>query len=42
VVREDVEDAKDAEDVEPVIEHQLKEQTQLQQVLCNLSKDLSP
>jgi hypothetical protein len=36
------EDAKDAKDVEPVIEHQLKERTRLQQVLCDLSKDLSP
>ena len=35
-------DAEDAEDVKPVIKHQLKERTRLQQVLCNLSKDLSP
>ncbi len=30
------------EEAEPIIEHQLKEQTQLQLVLCDLSKDLSP
>jgi hypothetical protein len=30
------------EEAEPVIEHQLEEQTQLQQILCDLSKDLSP
>jgi hypothetical protein len=33
---------EDAEDVELVIEHQLEERTRLQQVLCDLSKDLSP
>ena len=33
---------EDVEDVEPVIEHQLEERTRLQQVLCDLSKDLSP
>jgi len=33
---------KDVKDVEPGIEHQLEERTQLQQVLCDLSKDLSP
>jgi hypothetical protein len=38
VVEEGVEDA---EDIEPVIEHQLEERTRLQQVLCDLSKDLS-
>jgi len=36
------ESAKDVEDVEPVTEHQLEERTRLQQVLCDLSKDLSP
>jgi hypothetical protein len=36
------ESAEDVEDVEPVTEHQLEEQTRLQQVLCDLSKDLSP
>ncbi|KAE8440383.1 hypothetical protein EG329_008182 [Mollisiaceae sp. DMI_Dod_QoI] len=30
------------EDVEPVIEHQLIERTQLQQILCDLSRDLRP
>jgi hypothetical protein len=30
------------EEAEPVIKHQLKEQTLLQLVLCDLSKDLSP
>jgi hypothetical protein len=28
--------------VEPVIQHQLRERTQLQKIMCNLSKDLSP
>ncbi|RFU29061.1 hypothetical protein B7463_g7279, partial [Scytalidium lignicola] len=36
------EDPEDVEDPEPVIEHQLRERTQLQQVLCDLSKSLSP
>ena len=36
------EDAEDTQDVEPVIEYQLEERTRLQQVLCDLSKDLSP
>jgi signal recognition particle GTPase len=30
------------EDVEPVIEHQLEERIRLQQITCNLSRDLSP
>jgi len=30
------------EGVEPVIEHQLAERTQLQQILCDFSRDLSP
>jgi hypothetical protein len=30
------------EEAEPVIKHQLKEQTRLQLVLYDLSKDLSP
>jgi hypothetical protein len=30
------------EEVEPVVEHQLEERTRLQQVLCDLSKALSP
>ena len=33
---------EEVEEVEPVIEHQLVERTQLQQVLCDLSTDLSP
>ncbi|PVH72161.1 hypothetical protein DL98DRAFT_553311 [Cadophora sp. DSE1049] len=33
---------EDVKDVEPGIEHQLEERTQLQQVLCDLSIDLSP
>jgi hypothetical protein len=33
---------EEVEEVEPVIEHQLAERTQLQQVLCDLSTDLSP
>jgi hypothetical protein len=40
-VGEGADDAEDVEDVEPVIEHQLEERTQLQQVLCDLSKDFS-
>jgi hypothetical protein len=35
------EGAEDVEEVEPVVEHQLEERTRLQQVLCDLSKDLS-
>jgi hypothetical protein len=34
--------AEDTKDVEPIIGHQLEERTRLQQVLCDLSKDLSP
>jgi hypothetical protein len=30
------------EEVEPVVKHQLEERTQLQEILCNFSKDLSP
>ena len=30
------------EEVEPIVEHQLEERTQLQEVLCDFSKDLSP
>jgi hypothetical protein len=30
------------EEVEPVVEHQLEERTQLQEILCDFSKDLSP
>ena len=33
---------EEEEDVEPVIEHQLAERTQLQQILCDFSRDLSP
>jgi hypothetical protein len=33
---------EEVEEVEPVIEHQLAERTQLQQVLCDFSTDLSP
>jgi hypothetical protein len=33
---------EEEEDVEPVIEHQLVERTQLQQILCDFSKGLSP
>ena len=33
---------ENSEDSETVIKHQLKKQTQLQQVLCNLFKNLSP
>ena len=33
---------KDVKDVEPGIEYQLEERTWLQEVLCDLSKDLSP
>ena len=36
------EDAITTEDPEPVIDYQLQERAQLQQVLCNLSKNLSP
>jgi hypothetical protein len=39
---EDDEDTEDAKDVEPIIDHPLEERTRLQQVLCDLSKDLSP
>jgi hypothetical protein len=34
--------AVEEEEVEPVIEHQLAERTQLQQILCDFSPDLSP
>ena len=30
------------EDVEPVIQHQLEERTQLQQIICDFSRDLKP
>jgi hypothetical protein len=30
------------EEVEPVVEHQLEERTQLQEILCDFSKGLSP
>jgi hypothetical protein len=30
------------EDIELIIEHQLEEQTQLQQILCDFSRDLKP
>jgi hypothetical protein len=33
---------EEVEKVKPVIEHQLAKQTQLQQVLCDFSTDLSP
>ena len=33
---------EEEEDVEPVIKHQLTERTQLQQILCDFSRDLSP
>jgi hypothetical protein len=36
------EETEDAKDIEPIVEHQLEERTRLQQVLCDLSKDLSP
>ena len=35
-------DTENSEDPETVIKHQLEERTQLQQVLCDLSKNLSP
>src|SRR5258706_8051896 len=33
--------AVEEEEVEPIIEHQLTERTQLQQILCDFSPDLS-
>ena len=35
-------DTENSEDSETVIKHQLKKQTQLQQVFCNLFKNFSP
>src|SRR5258706_1459817 len=34
--------AVEEEEVEPIVEHQLTERTQLQQILCDFSSDLSP
>lgn len=33
---------QDTEELEPVVQHQLEERMRVQQVLCDLSKDLSP
>ena len=33
---------EETEDLEPVVQHQLEERTRVQQLLCDLSKDLSP
>jgi len=36
------EEEEEEEDIKPIIEHQLAERTQLQQILCDFSRDLSP
>lgn len=39
---EEEEEEDDDDDFEPVIKHYLAERTQLQQILCDFSRDLSP
>jgi hypothetical protein len=42
MMKRQLEKTVEEEDVEPVIQHQLEERTRLQQILCDLSRDLKP